>query len=135
MVVDVVESMDGCVDVVDELTDVVSVVLVLVDDGTSEVVVVVDEVVVLSVVVGFFQHSHDSRLATGYSPGGHNSKPLSQLKAATRSIAMNPPSAIVALFMFSPMFGDLGRSDAGRAMPPDCRALGVSAVRVQCTYL
>lgn len=134
MVVDVVESMDGCVDVVDELTDVVSVVLVLVDDGTSEVVVVVDEVVVLSVVVGFFQHSHDSTLATGYSPGGHNSKPLSQLKAAIRSIAMNPPSAIVALFMFSPLF-DLGRSDAGGATPPDCRALGVSAVRVQCTYL
>ena len=103
MVVDVATLVDGEVDVVDELGDVVSVVLVLVDVGTSEVVVVVDEVVVVdSVVVGCFQHSQDSTLATGYSPGGQRLKSLpSQANAVNIRILMNPPRAIAALFMSS----------------------------------
>lgn len=46
------------------------VVLVLVDDVVGTVVELVDDVVDDVDVVGSFQHSHDSMLATGCVPGG-----------------------------------------------------------------
>lgn len=75
-----VDTSGAVVVVLGWVVDVVVVDVVVVDDVVVDVWVVDD--VVASVVVGSFQHSKLSTLATAYSPGGHSRSSMWSLRSS-----------------------------------------------------